>query len=199
MKKKIFLPFATGVLLTVISVSCNNSSENAKDTTTDSSVNTTSATTSTAPVSAPTDSMSQNPDAKLVYELTESMYAGIALMKDGEQKATNPAVKALAAKLVTEHSKLTKDLEALSAKKGWPLPSGEPSADMQKREAMNKEEVAQFQKDWLTSLRDRHETNIGKLENAKPSDPDVKAAGEKGLPKIKELLGDIKTVQANLK
>lgn len=190
--KKTIIPFVAGALVIAISASCTGSTENAQETTADSSGITSMASDSVT-------SMSQDPDAKLVYELIESMYAGIALMKDGEKKATNSSVKTLAAKLVTEHSKLTKDLEALSAKKNWPLPSGEPSADRQKREEMGKEEVSKFQKDWLAALRDRHETNIAKLENASPSDPDVKAAGEKGLPKIKMLLSNIKMVQTNLK
>lgn len=185
--------------LIAVLMSCNNSSDSTTSTDMDSSASTATTTTPPADNAPATDSLSSNPDAKLVYELEESMYAGIALMKEGVKKGTNPAFKGLASKLVTEHTKLTKELEDLSKKKNWPLPAGEPSADMQKRESMVTEDVAQFQKDWLQSLRDRHETNIGKLEDAKPSDLDVKAAGEKGLPKIKELLGNIKTVQSNLK
>jgi|GEM_PF-1980067 len=138
-------------------------------------------------------------DAKLVYDLVESMYAGIALMKQGETKATDPGVKALAKKLDTEHSALTKDLKDLATKKGWTLPSGETESDIKKREDMGKEEVAAYQKDWLESLKDRHETNIKKLENAKPADADLKAAGEKGLPKLKELLAAIKAQQDKIK
>lgn len=195
--KKIMLLFTAAVVLSLFSTSCSDGSEKANDSSKDSSVNT--ADENRPSVSSSADVISQNPDAKLIYELEESMYAGIALMKEGERKATDPTVKSLATQLVTEHSKLTTELEALSTKKSWPLPAGEPASDMQKREAMAKEDVSEFQKDWLAALRDRHETNIRKLENAQPSDPDVKAAGEKGLPKIKELLGKIKLVQANLK
>ena len=138
-------------------------------------------------------------DAKLVYELVESMNGGIALMEQAETKATTPGVKALAKKLDTEHSALTNDLKELATKKGWALPAGESEKDMKKRDDLGKEEVAEYEKDWLEALKDRHETNIKKLEDAKPTDADLKAAGEKGLPKLKALLADIKAQQEKLK
>lgn len=184
--------------LAFIYMSCGDNSDNSTQTGTDSLAKTDTVQTAPVSTSGVTQDPSTDADGKLVYELVESMYAGIALMKDGTTKGKDVAFKELANKLVTEHTKLTKELETLSNKKNWKLPPGEPVADMQKRETMLKEDVDQFQKDWLQSLRERHETNIGKLENAKPSDADVKAAGEKGLPKIKELLSNIKTVQSKL-
>ncbi|TLV02236.1 DUF4142 domain-containing protein [Dyadobacter luticola] len=141
----------------------------------------------------------QGDDPKLVYDLVESMYAGIAVMKQGEEKATSPAVKALAIKLVKEHTKLTDQLKALATKKGWTLPEGESKDDKEKREDLAKKSGKDYEKAWLEALADRHETNAKKLENAKPEDPDLKMAGEKGLPKIKELLGNIEAVQKEIK
>ena len=142
---------------------------------------------------------SQGDDPKLVYELVESMYGGIAVMKDGETKATSPAVKALAKKLTAEHTKLTEELQALATKKGWPLPVGESTDDKEKRNDLNKKTGLDYDKEWLNALEDRHKTNIGKLEDAKPADADLIMAGEKGLPKIKALLADIEAVKSSLK
>lgn len=141
----------------------------------------------------------QSDDAKLVSELVESMYGGIALMKQGEQKATAKPVKDLAMKLDKAHTALTNDMKALAVKKGWSLPAGESSDDMKKREDMGKEDVADYQKDWLKALKDRHETNIKKLEDSKTTDPDLKAAAAKGLPKLHELLSSIEVVQKDMK
>ncbi|WP_316800162.1 DUF4142 domain-containing protein [Pedobacter frigidisoli] len=138
-------------------------------------------------------------DPKLVYELVESMYGGIAVMKDGEMKASSPAVKALAKKLTSEHTKLTEELQMLATKKGWTLPVGESTDDKEKRNDLNKKTGSDYDKEWLSALEDRHKTNIGKLEDAKPADADLKMAGEKGLPKIKALLADIESVKSSLK
>ncbi|MEJ7912775.1 MAG: DUF4142 domain-containing protein, partial [Chitinophagaceae bacterium] len=141
----------------------------------------------------------QNGDSKLVSELIESMYGGIALMQQGQEKAITPAVKSLAKKLETAHTALTNDLKDLVAKKGWTLPSGESADDIKTRTDMADDEAAEYEKEWLKALEDRHETNIKKLENANTQDADLQALSAKGLPKLKELLSSIEAVQKGLK
>ena len=156
-------------------------------------------TMSTTPTTPNNNPPAQSDDAKLAYELIESMYSGIAVMKQGQQQATSPAVKALGKKLETEHTKLTEDLKALATKKGWTIPTGESADDMKKREDLAKETGTNYDKDWLAALKDRHETNIKKLEDHKTTDPDMQAAAAKGLPKLKELLASIESVQKSVK
>jgi len=199
-----FTKFTTAALtITAITLfsACNNADKTTTSGSTDTSAVAATSTTNNMPGADTTTAISttQTADAMLVSDLIGSMTAGIAVMKLGEQKATDPAVKALATKLTTTHTKLNDELKALAAKKGWSVPQSETPDDIQKREAMANEEVPAFQKQWLAALRERHETNIGKLESAQPMDADVKAAGEKGLPVIKSLLADIKKVQSNLK
>ncbi len=165
--------------------SCSNNSKTTTETT-DSTVNTETTT-------------AQSDDNELVSELIESMYGGIALMKQGQTKATDQSVKELAKKLETEHTKLTEDLKSLAAKKGWTVATGESSSDMNAREDMADDQVADYQKEWLEALRDRHETNISKLENHSTTDADLRAASTKGLPKLKELLANIESVQGRMK
>ncbi len=140
-----------------------------------------------------------SPDASLVYQLVESMYGGIAVMKDGATKATNPSVKSLAQKLEITHTKLTNELKALAAKKNWKLPAGESAADMSTRADMAKMAPAEYEKAWLVALADRHQTNVAKIEAAHPVDADLKAARTKGLPVLKGLLTDIRKVEAQMK
>ncbi|WP_221393743.1 DUF4142 domain-containing protein [Dyadobacter sp. NIV53] len=138
-------------------------------------------------------------DPKLVYDLVESMYGGIAVMKQGEEMASSPAIKALAKKLDMAHTKLTEEMKALAMKKNWTLPTGESVDDKEKRDDLAKKTGSDYDKAWLDALEDRHETNIGKLEKAKPEDADLKMAGEKGLPKIKELLSEIEATEKTIK
>ncbi|TCD12095.1 DUF4142 domain-containing protein [Pedobacter frigidisoli] len=141
----------------------------------------------------------QGDDPQLVYDLVESMYSGIAVMKQGSEKGTTAEIKALANKLTAEHTKLTEELQALATKKGWKLPIGESVDDKEKRMKLAEKTGSDYDKAWLSALEDRHKTNIGKLEGAKPTDPDLKVAGEKGLPKIKELLAAIQAVKKSYK
>jgi putative membrane protein len=183
-------------LVTVISLSsCSNSEKTGSE---KDSLSADSAMEVTQDSVADSASM-QGDDPKLVYELVESMYGGIAVMKQGEEKATTPSVKALATKLATEHTKLTEELKALATKKNWTLPVGESTDDKSKREDLAKKTGTDYDKAWLEALADRHKTNIGKLEDAKPTDPDLKAAGQMGLPKIKALLADIEAAQTQVK
>lgn len=180
---------------------CNDSATNTsgKDSLSASSTDNATPTTTTPADNTTTNTEPQSDDAKLVSELVESMYSGIAVMQQGQTKATSPSVKALAKKLETEHTKLTEDLKALAAKKGWTMPTCENADDAKKREDLAKETGAEYDKDWLEALKDRHETNIKKLEDSKTTDPDLKAAAAKGLPKLHELLGNIEVVQKGLK
>jgi putative membrane protein len=176
-------------------VSCSNSEKTASE---KDSLSTDSAMEETQEVVSESAD-AQGDDAKLVYELVESMYGGIAVMKQGEEKATTPSVKALATKLVTAHTKLTEELKALATKKNWTLPVGESTDDKAKREDLAKKTGTDYEKAWLEALADRHKTNIGKLEDAKPVDADLKAAGAMGLPKIQALLKDIESAQTQIK
>lgn len=177
--------FSAALVLVIGFWSCNNNAKTTTETT--DSTETTETTTA------------QSDDNELVSELIESMYGGIALMKQGQTKATNPSVKALAKKLETDHTKLTEDLKSLAAKKGWTVAAAESSSDMKKREDMADDNVAEYHKEWLEALKDRHETNINKLENHSTTDADLQAASAKGLPKLKELLANIESVQASMK
>ncbi|NIJ52830.1 DUF4142 domain-containing protein [Dyadobacter arcticus] len=193
MKKITHFAFAA---FTVFSLSyCSSSTETAGDKDTLGTESSMEATQEMAEDTAE----AKGDDPKLVYDLVESMYGGIAVMKQGEEKATSPAVKALAIKLVKEHTKLTDDLKALATKKNWTLPRGESTDDKEKRDDLAEKTGNDYEKAWLEALADRHETNAKKLEDAKPEDADLKMAGEKGLPKIKELLGNIEAVQKEIK
>ncbi len=121
-------------------------------------------------------------------------------MKQAQQKATTPDVKSLAKKLETEHKKLTDELIALAGKKGWTVPSGPSDEDSKTIQDMTAEQnAADYEKKWLSTLKDKHETNIKKLEDAKSADADLKAAGEKAVPKLHELLSSIEVVQKKMK
>lgn len=90
-------------------------------------------------------------------------------------------------------------MKDLATKKGWSVPASASSGDTKMREDMADDDADDYQKQWLKELKDKHETNIKKLENSKSTDPDVQALAAKGLPKLRELLSNIESVQKSIK
>ena len=70
-------------------------------------------------------------DKKFLAMAAQSDQNEIALSKLAEQKATNPAVKAFAEKMVTEHTKMTASMKPFVDAWGLTTPTG-PDADHQK-------------------------------------------------------------------
>ncbi len=140
----------------------------------------------------------QSADQKLISELIESMYGGIALMAQAQHKSMARDAIDLAEKLQKSHTKLTEELKMYESDQGWLIPAGETNEDVENRQNMAKKNGEEYQQEWLSFLRERHETNIKKLENAEPSDPKLKKMGEKGLSSLKDLLSDIIKVQKSV-
>ncbi len=137
-------------------------------------------------------------DKQLVFSLITSMYGGIAMMMRAQQRKLDADVIDLADKLETAHTKLTEELKMYASGKGWIIPAGEVDADVDSREEMAKLDNATYQQRWLSLLEQRHQLNITRLENANPSDTKLKSMGEKGLSKLKDLLGDIMDVEGKV-
>ena len=70
-------------------------------------------------------------DKKFLAMAAQSDQNEIALSKLAEQKATNPAVKAFAAKMITEHTQMTASMKPFVDAWGLTPPTG-PDADHQK-------------------------------------------------------------------
>ncbi len=134
-------------------------------------------------------------DKQLVFDLITSMYGGIAMMMRAQQRKLDSQVIDLADKLETNHTKLTEELKMYASGKGWLIPAGEVDADVANREEMAKLDNATYQQHWLKLLQERHQLNITRLENANPSDSKLQSMGEKGLSKLKDLIGDILDVE----
>lgn len=70
-------------------------------------------------------------DKKFLAMAAQSDQNEIALSKLAEQRATNPAVKAFAEKMVTEHTQMTESMKPFAESWGLTAPTG-PDADHQK-------------------------------------------------------------------
>ena len=137
-------------------------------------------------------------DARLASEVVESMYAKTALVQQGQEKATTPAVKRLAKELETAYTALNGRWKYLVVKNGWALPSGESAVAIKERTELGEEEAAVFEKKWLREMEDRHEATIKKLANSRSQDAVMQALCAESVARLKELLKNIKTVRESL-
>jgi putative membrane protein len=95
-------------------------------------------------------------DKKFLATAAQSDQNEIALSEVAEQKATNPAVKAFAKKMVTEHKKMTESMKPFA--ESWSLtpPTG-PDADHQKElNTLDGKSGGDFDKEYIDQMVTDH-------------------------------------------
>jgi putative membrane protein len=95
-------------------------------------------------------------DKKFLATAAQSDQNEIALSKLAQQKATNPAVKTFAGKMVTEHTAMTESMKPFAQSWGLTAPSG-PDADHQKEwDKLNGLSGADFDKEYMSQMVSDH-------------------------------------------
>jgi putative membrane protein len=95
-------------------------------------------------------------DKKFLAMAAQSDQNEIALSTLAEQKATNPAVKAFAKKMVTEHTQMTESMKPFADSWGLTAPSG-PDADHQKElDKLNSLSGNDFDKEYIDQMVTDH-------------------------------------------
>jgi len=114
----------------------------------------------------------------------------IELGKLAERLSTDPNVKKIAGMLVKDHAEANQKLERLAASKGASIPQ-EPSIwERHSLNALQKEQGAKFNEEFLAFSAKGHEKAIALFEKeaARTQDPDIKAWAQKTLPELKHHL-----------
>ncbi len=95
-------------------------------------------------------------DKKFLAMAAQSDQNEIALSQVAEQKANNPAVKAFAEKMVTEHTSMTESMKPFADSWGLTPPSG-PDADHQKElDKLNGLSGGDFDKEYISQMVTDH-------------------------------------------
>lgn len=118
---------------------------------------------------------------------------GMAEVQDAQlasTKATDPAVKSFASKLLEDHTAANDELVRLANSKGVELPAGPPRAKRREAEKLGKDTGAKFDQQYVKAEIKDHEKDIKEFEKAssKVKDPDLKAWIDKTLPHLREHL-----------
>ena len=132
----------------------------------------------------------------------------IALGRLAEKKATNPAVKAFAREMVTDHTAMLKADHALHGKLKVKLDStaiGDDARDMNNhardafKDLTDKKAGADWDKDYIDKMIDDHQKVLDKLQDAAKNNPnaDVSAALTKATGQVQEHLTKAQDIKAN--
>jgi putative membrane protein len=131
-------------------------------------------------------------DRDFFEKSAESGHKEVTVSKAVMPRLANPAVRAYADMMITEHTAANKELSALAEKKGVILPVMDPSE--RTKEWGGKTENAD--KDFIEEMIDDHEDAIDRFENATRSkDADVVAFAQKMLPALRRHLQQAESLQ----
>lgn len=128
-------------------------------------------------------------DRKFIQDAAESGMFEVEVAQLGASKATDPAVKDFANKLVQDHQQANNELVQLANSKHVELSAAPDRAKRHATEKLGKKSGAEFDKDFVkeVGIKD-HEKDIRKFEKAANDvkDPELKAWVQKTLPHLRE-------------
>lgn len=125
------------------------------------------------PVKAKAQAASDD-DKKFLAFAAQADQNEIAVSEVAEKKATNPAVKAFAQRMVREHKQMTASMKPFAEQWGLTPPTG-PDADHQKEiDKLNGMSGADFDKRYMDDMVDDHATALDKFTSEAKDTKDTK-------------------------
>ena len=95
-------------------------------------------------------------DKKFLATVAQGDKNEIALSKAAEEKATNPAVKAFAQKMVKEHTEMTESMKPLAEKWGLNAPTGLDDDHQKELDKLNGLSGKDFDKEYIDQMVSDH-------------------------------------------
>ena len=125
-------------------------------------------------LAAPKATAQTDDDKKFLANAAQSDRNEIALSEVAEQKATNPAVKAFAHKMVTEHKQMSESMKPFAEQWGLNPPTG-PDADHQKElDKLNGLSGNDFDKEYMDQMVSDHSKALDAFTDEAKSTKDAK-------------------------
>lgn len=149
------------------------------------------ATATPAAKSASAASRLDRSDVSFMKDAARAGMAEVESSKLAAQKATDPAIKSFAQKMVDDHTKAGDELKALAQSKGVELPGDVSMMQKGKLKMLSSADGAKFDKRYADSMGVKaHEDTVKLFQKAAngAKDPDVKAFAAKTLPTLQEHL-----------
>lgn len=143
------------------------------------------------PRSADTGSRLARADAGFIKDAAKAGLAEVESSQLALQKASDPAIKSFAQKMVDDHTKANEELKALAQTKGVELPDDPSLMQKGKMKALSTADGANFDRRYAESMGVKaHEDTVKLFQKAANTakDADVKAFATKTLPTLQEHL-----------
>jgi len=126
--------------------------------------------------------------------------AEVELAQLAQQKASNDAVKQLASRIESDHTKANQQLASIGSNKGWQLPSSPSSDGQATKNKLEKLSGDAFDRAYVEAMIKDHHKDIKEFEReaASGSDTAVKQFASSALPDLKQHLQMAESAQQAL-
>lgn len=110
-------------------------------------------------------------DRRFLHKTSDAGMSEVQIAQLAVQKASDPAVKAFAQKLVDEHTKLNSELASLALQKGLTLDKDDGRDRSYNR--LNRQSGADFDQEFVEHMVEQHEDSIKRFEKASTNAKDA--------------------------
>ena len=134
---------------------------------------------------------------KFLKEAAEGGIAEVELGKIAEQKASSPAVKQFAERMITDHTKANDQLKQLASKENVTVPAEAGSKEQSRIDKLSKLSGPEFDKAYIKDQIKDHKGDVSKFQSeAQGGDnPAVKEFAAQTLPTLQQHLALAKNLQ----
>jgi putative membrane protein len=134
-----------------------------------------------------------------IKKVGQNGIAEVALAQMAQTKATDPAVKAFATMLHSDHSKANTELMGIAQTKSVTVPADVSPAQKNTSDRLDKLSGAAFDRAYVNEMVTAHRGGVAEFEKASQgADADIKAFAEKLLPTLRHHLAEAERLARTL-
>lgn len=126
-------------------------------------------------------------DAQFVVDVVSGNYYEVRLSDYGAERSGNEEIKTMAKRMSADHTAFLTELKNLAAGKSISIPTEDSTEVAKVMKDLNDKKMADFDKEWLNKMIDKHKSSISKLEGGlnDVTDPEIKTWIENTLPTVR--------------
>ncbi|MDB6020156.1 MAG: outer membrane protein, partial [Pedosphaera sp.] len=140
-------------------------------------------------------------DYKFAVAATRANESEIALAQLASQKATDPAVRQFAQRMIQDHTKANQQLGQILTQKGVTVPTETSSSEQREMDRLEKLTGVDFDKAYMDHMVRDHKKDVKEFQKAadKSTDTDLKAFAANTLPTLQDHLKMAEDLDATVK
>ncbi|MGN6491462.1 MAG: DUF4142 domain-containing protein [Agriterribacter sp.] len=150
----------------------------------------------------PVESDTQKETSEFLVKAADGGFSEVAAARVGEEKATDPAVKELASKIVADHTAVNNELVAIAGKLNITVPQAPSQEHQEKVAELSGKNAKEFDKSFVDAMVEDHKKTISLFKDASEDEDinvDVKTFINATLPKLDSHLAAAEALQKKIK